>query len=303
MKRETEKVLIAFLVAFLAIFTIALSNEYSYTVRVNVTVEEAVIIEVSPLDLSFRGKPGELAIPHVAYITVTNLGSVPIQRIKVRSELPSSNPWGQGNPALHRSGEFVLIRNSSVQYGYISQRLFPMSNIPRHFIFPQECLTGGTFDNSKCRLFVFKTANVTVQNQGEDWFVLAISNNGNFASGSVRFSRVPRTAANPGNYDFTNTNHYEERALTVVGSYGYTEYVFGNNQMLRGYFIIRSDATETYFGYWDYDVTSKVNLPINYLLPVQLRPAEFTTFELQVRIPYGVPAGTVTGNIYIVAER
>lgn len=303
--KEKSNVILAIIVAFIVIgFYVSFSEDYTSEVIVDVTVQQAVIIDVTPDAISFSGMPGEIANPNSAYITIYNLGSVPISNIKISVELPSQNPWGSNNPNLHKSGEFVLVEDESSNIKYVAQRLFSIDNPPKYMTFPAECMNNNNFDSTKCKLFLFRTAKV-VTNEGEDWFILVISDSNkkfNTSDVKVRFAKSPKTATSSGILSFSDASQYDEKYLTAVNEYGYVAHTIGNNNMLEGYFVINSDGTEAYFGYWDYNITDKVNLPTNYLRSTQLNPAEFVNFRVQVRIPYGVPMGTVSGKLFIVAS-
>jgi len=291
-------------VAFLAIVAIAvamlplgMSSTYNTDEKqatVIVEVGAMTIIDVYPTYLNYEGYPGSIALASNRglyrgdndtsyYITITNLGSTNISTIEVYSELPATNPWGQADPSLHKSGEFAWIANNttSSDFKLISQRLFETTK-PVYVTIPSDC------DNPK--FFIFRTW------EG-DWFIALCQGDTDYTDGSVYIADAPRNTSSPGT---TNLNSGTSFTLTGPGSYGYA--LIPSPHPYQGYyFIVNSDATEAYIAYWDSQVLTNAGLTPRYLFSGSLYPSQSYDIKLQVRIPYGVPAGSIGGTIYIKA--
>jgi len=286
--------LLAIVAIAVAILPLGMSDTYQKQATVIVSVNPMTIIDVYPTYLNYQGDPGSIASATNAslnrgdsgtsyYITVTNLGSTNISSIEVYNELPTTNPWGQADPSLHKSGEFAWIANDSTSSDFklISQRLFEATK-PGYVSLPSGC------NNPK--FFIFRTW------EG-DWFIALCQGTSNYTDGTVYIANAPRNTTSPGTTDLSTATSF---TLTSTGSYGYAS-IPSSHQYQGYYFIVNSDATEAYIAYWDSQVLSKAGLTPRYLFPGTLYPSQSYDLKLQVRIPYGVPAGNIGGTIYIKA--
>jgi len=289
-------------VALLAIVAIAVAmlplgmsaTYYQKQTTVVVTVNAVTIIDVYPTYLNYEGDPGSIASATNTslnrgdsgtsyYITVTNLGSTNISSIEVYNELPTTNPWGQADPSLHKSGEFAWIANNSTSSDFklISQRLFEATK-PGYVALPSGC--------TNPKFFIFRTW------EG-DWFIALCQGTSDYTGGTVYIANAPRNTTSPGT---TDLNSVTPLTLTKSGSYGYA--LIPSPHPYQGYyFIVNDTATEAYIAYWDSQVLSKAGLTLRYLFSGTLYPSQSYDLKLQVRIPYGVPAGNIGGTIYIKA--
>jgi len=305
-----------FLVTFLTFPVRAAEDTTEVTVQV--TVSQILIVDISPKLFTFSGFPGRVADPTDPsitqdtssvyskgyYFTVTNLGSVNITSIKVRADLPTSNPWGQGNPALHQIGDFVLLSNDttagSVKYYYVAQRLW--STVPPFYVMPpfRHCPSPSSWDESECKFFILRTA-FTKYDDGEDWYIF-IKKGANYTDGTVYVANEPRTSTQSGTTDFSSI---EPTSLISNGNYGYAYLKLSSDPnriySLEGYLIVNTTANEVYFAYWDVDKASLASASGVYLWNQNLAPGASKDFRMQVRIPFGVPAGTISGKVYIIA--
>ncbi|MEM5828125.1 MAG: hypothetical protein QW197_01305 [Candidatus Aenigmatarchaeota archaeon] len=306
---------ISLVISFLSLNNIVLSAEAINNLTVTVSVQQMAIVDVTPKLLSYQGYPGKLAsatdnsvnkdpTTQSYYITVTNLGSVRILNLRARVDLPTQDPWGYNNPALHTSGDFILISNTTAgsNFAYVTQRLFNKTP-PMYIIPPTGCPQPQYWDPNVCQFYILRTVNET-SNEGEDWFIIVKKGALNYTNGTVYFASVPRTQSISGTTDFSSLTGY---TLTSNGNYGYVDVSsILNRYYLKGVFIVNTTGSEAYFTYWGVDVARLAGAPENYLCPGDLSnpcllPAQSKDFRVQVRIPYGVPAGSIVGKLYIIA--
>lgn len=304
------------IVILATLFLVARAGESTGSITVSVTVSEQFIVDVNPKVLTYSGNPGSLANPtdnnlrsdtatKSYYITITNLGSVNVTSIRASVDLPTQNPWGSGDASKHKSGDFILISKEG-SFQYVTQRLF--NETPPYYVFPPTgCPDPASWDPTQCQFYILRTVNDNL-NTGEDWFIFVKKGATDYTDGTIYVATLPRNTTITGTTNFATITG---ASLTSSGSYGYKVFDtgIGNKNYLKGVFVINSTGSEAYFSYWGVDIIKKAltsadqyYLCLGSVSSPCLYPSQSVSYLVQVRIPYGVQAGAISGNLYIIVS-
>ncbi len=305
-------------------FKVNAQGTYTDNATVAVTVLQAAIVDIEPNLFKFHGYPGFIATPNDTsinrdtksdqstsyYFEIKNLGSVELQSIRANVSLPTANPWGTAN--AHQIGDFVLISNISTagntNFKYVAQRLWNTTP-PLYIVPPNGCELPTSWDPTKCQFYIVRTAETQVDNEGEEWYMIIRAwtdglGNYSYTNGSIYFASSPRTKTQTGTTDFSGISQPPQ--LTEVTKdgvkYGFAK-ISHTNSFIDGHVIrVDMDGDEAYFYYWNTELDKYPTLPTyGNLITSSLAPSQSIQCRLQVRIPFGVRAGYIEGQLTIIA--
>ena len=315
------KLLILAILVIIPLLTTVKAQTDNATVAVSVL--QAAIIDIAPNLFKFHGYPGFIATPNDTsintdttsyqsksyYFEIKNLGSVNLQYIRANVSLPTANPWGTTN--AHQIGDFVLISNVSTagntNFKYVAQRLWNTTP-PLYIVVPSGCPSPANWNPKQCQFYIVRTAETQVDNEGEEWYMIIkawTDNLGNYSytNGTIYFASSPRTKTQTGTTDFSSITGPTLTEVTIgTAKYGFAK-ISHTNSFINAHAIrVDMDGDEAYFYYWNTELDSDPTSPTyGNLITSSLAPSQSIQCRLQVRIPFGVRAGYIEGQLTIIA--
>ncbi len=279
-------VLFMLIMAFTAAFTSKYAIAVNDTVGVNVTVTSVTSIDIMQTNMTFLNvAPGTGS--NDTTIEVRNIGSTNASNMWAfvsTNVTETSNPLPTGSSSSYSAGGYLVLKNSTAtNYSFVGRLEWNLSSAPTSFVVPTaNNVSYGWFRNTSY-FYMWNISSSTACNiTGLKIHVSAIADEGTAAT------RNPSIA---------NGTAYQWGAGTAPNSW--VVYTFTAGGIWNNYCVaVNFDCIKIYI--YKYDAVGAY-LPgnsncasANYLVTNnenELAPGDSTTFNMQMWVPYGAPAG------------
>jgi len=310
-----RKPLIAMSIFFFSLFFMGSVSAFGGNLTVNdsesanitVNISSITMVDITPSDFAWTGVyPGDVGDSSDEQkggyyaIQIENIGSRNITHVWFNASYPGYNPFGTGNNSADAGNFVVLSKNTSsnefwfinrVEYNTTAELVYlrdPDNNMPpdaSHYIY-------GRYHNASNEYF-WMIDNATECN----------------ATGTLIYvGENPHSKTQTGSTDFTNaSSDIDSFQLTNYKDYGYTDITTGP---LNGLCVaVDHTCTRVFFSKWNADAPFHLCNNVNYAYdynetgtPTPLVPGDSFAMSIKVYIPYGIYAGSTTGEITAIVN-
>lgn len=250
------------------------------TASVSVDVASVAAVDINPASFSFSVS-GTGQTSTAANFEVENIGSTAISSVYAQVTNAASNPYGTGNAANYDAGDFVLLDNGSGTFYYVKSVNYNES-VPAYVTSPS------TYDS-----FVrIRTAGLETT-EGEEYFAFVQKGAVDCSNGTVLIAKTPHTQSQTGTTDFSASGT-DYATVTLASNVGT---VTGVNTVFDAHKIyVPNDCSYVALVKWDQSLGG------DYLYSGTLNPGATLPMKMEVKVPYGVAAGSISGTLTIVAS-
>lgn len=274
------------------------------TISIYVTVSEVTAVSITPDLLNWTaiipGSPGGGKA-----IMIENLGSTNISKVWFNASFPASLPFGSSDFTLHDAGNYVVIRKnqSGAQWFHPNRVEYNESELI-YLTLPTDAVSHGRFRN------------------GQDEYFWALKNEtpgtGNCTNGTFYIGVDPHNSTQQGTIDLSGcaltltevaTSGCRTGSLTRHNStWGYADIMIGKDDgsslMGLNYSImVRDDCSQVFFYRWNQDIaTAASTINDEDFDNTTIYPGGTLIANVNVHVPYGVPAGQKTGALTVFVQ-
>ena len=296
-------------VFFIGLFLIALVGEVSAgtstgnrTISIYVTVSEVTIVSITPDSLNWTGvSPGSSGSPKA--IMIENLGSTNVSRVWFNASFPASLPYGSSNFALHDAGNFLVIRKNETGALWYHPNLVEYNESELIYLtLPSGVRTHGRFRDG----------------QSEYFWALANDTNGNCTNGTLYMGVDSHNSTQQGTIDFSScalsltqsaTSGCRTGTITQYNAtWGYADIMIGKDDGssligLNYSAMIRENCAQVFFYRWNQDLATASSTSYDEdFYNTTIYPGGNVIANVNVNVPYGVPAGQKTGALTVYVQ-
>ena len=301
---------------------------------VTVQIGAKTMIDVTPELIDFGlTYPGEIVKEYrpnstfgqqnISAFQIENIGSTNISKIWLNVTRPKVNPFGTGVPSNYNPGNWIavdinftvgnstyLATMSDINMSYIHRVEFNTSQPIVYLKKPPGTTAYGRFRVGSNEYFWAIVGNCTA----DPWILFYMGNNSE-----------PHNQNQTGDIDLTDGDEIYINLTRTTGKDGNTWFVPASSsdvlkfKNVEGYLeqylvIVNGSCNAVHFVGWDRDFADMTGANVAYLpsdtavfdeaLAGQpLYPGEDLAMNIELRVPYGVPASTYTGYMTVVASR
>ncbi len=266
-------------------------------VTVDVTVSAQTRIDINPKSITFGAtEPGVTNDTHYA-LEMENIGTRNISTTYVDASNAASNPFATADSSNYNATEYVLLNTTGTATFYYADTLTWNESVPGYMNPPSGWSEGhetGYFGKFRTVSLDSGTADVGQQYY---WFTAQDADAGNCSNGTVYLATSPKTDTASGQIDFSS---HAGDALTedATWDWGYADISTGGDAALQDYSVgVSADCSKVIIFRYNYNLcTSCTNT--DYIYNSTLTPGAKTTFWVALKVPQGVPDGSMDTGIF-----